>query len=542
LYRSALRAAGLAVLLVALATATRATAATAPDRVILLLPEGTAPLGTGPLGGGAPVTGSPALDRLAREVGGTAIEPYYPGVLRRPALARLADRLRVLRLAPGADAAAAAERLAAVPDLAAAEVPQAPRLLYTPDDPLYPQQWFLPHVGAPPAWDVVRDPATRSVAVALVDTGLDLDEPDLAPSLWVNAAEDLDGDGRLSPADLDGIDQDRNGFPDDVVGWDFAGDDPDPQETHAHGSGVGACIGAATDNGLGLSSLGFGLRIMVLRAIGDGGVLVDGYLPMLYAADNGAGVINCSWGVPIAQAYEQAIVDAVGAEDVVIVAAGGEGPQIVYPAGYDGVVGVSATDAADHRASFAPYGPSVDLCAPGVNILTIWDGTPAIVSGTSFASGLVAALVGLVRAADPAASAPDVVEILASTAVDIDALNPGFEGQLGAGRIDAFAAVGAAAVGVPVDAARAGAALRLRCEPNPARDGTTVRYELPRPGPVEIAVFDVGGRRVATIAAGPRGAGPHAERWNAHGLAAGVYLVRTTGGGASAVRSVTLLR
>ncbi|MGH2570176.1 MAG: hypothetical protein ACRDGR_03055, partial [bacterium] len=191
------------------------------EHVVVLTGSGVPPLGTGDFSGVLDVTGVPDLDRLCRELGVVEVEPYYPGALRRPRLAHLAQRLRVLRLAPGVAASDVASRLAREAGIEAAEVPFAARLLYTPNDPLYPAQWYLPHVLAPQAWDVVRDPATRETVVAIIDTGLDLDEPDLAPSVWVNEPEDLDHDGRLGPGDLDGVDQDGNGFVDDVVGWDF---------------------------------------------------------------------------------------------------------------------------------------------------------------------------------------------------------------------------------------------------------------------------------------------------------------------------------
>ena len=103
---------------------------------------------------------------------------------------------------------------------------------------------------------------------------------------------------------------------------------------------------------------------MAVKALSDLGQLANVYLSMLYAADNGAQIINCSWGIPVFQEFEQDIVEAIWAEDVVIVAAGGEGDELVYPAAYDHVVAVGATDQFDHKASFSPYGEYIDICAP----------------------------------------------------------------------------------------------------------------------------------------------------------------------------------
>ncbi|MEZ4648205.1 MAG: S8 family serine peptidase [Candidatus Eisenbacteria bacterium] len=519
--------------------------ASAEERVVLFLSPSLSPLGTGDFAGRGPVTGSDEIDALSREHGVVSIDPYYPGALREPRLADIADRLRVLRLrADVADSHALAEAVSAaferVPGVLAAEIPNPARLFYTPNDPGFPSQWYLPHVDAPLAWDYVRDPDTRGTVVAVIDTGLDFSDPDLAPSVWVNTEEDLDGDGRLTMTDRDGIDQDGNGFIDDVVGWDFGDDDPDPSESTWHGSGVSACVSAATDNGIGIAGIGFGVRVMVLKAFTGGGSLVDGYLPMLYAADNGANVINCSWGIPVFHAYEQAIVDAVWDSGVAIVAAGGDGAQIVYPAAYDHVFAVSATDESDRRTYWAPYGTTIDISAPGANILTIQDGTLHIVSGTSFATGLVSGLAGLVHAAYGAGSTTPtmLLDAITSTAVDIDPLNPGFEGLLGAGRIDAVAAV-RSVTGVPWGGAVSNVPMRLECSPNPFSDVTRITWDRAGSVPERLEVYRADGARVAAI--GSERLGPGAFEWNATGLSDGVYFVRMRTAAGDYVTTVTLL-
>ena len=457
-----------------------ARSAHAPQRmagVVVITPAGAARLGTGAFADRDDVTGLPELDRTCRSLGVVAVEPFYPGTLREPCLASLADRLRVLRLAPDTAAEPVAARLAGLPCLTAAEVPAAPRLHYTPNDPAYGWQWHLPHVRAPEAWDLVRGATARQAVVAVIDTGLDLDHPEIAPSLWINGPEDLDGNGRLDTTDLDGVDQDGNGFVDDVCGWNFTDQHPFPGQGESHAGAVAACVSAATDNSFMGAGIGSGVRIMPLQGIASG-YLVNGYVPMLYAADNGADVVNCSWGIPVHRAYEQAIVDAVWEAGVIVVAAGGEADTADYPAGYVHVLGVSATDRNDHRAFFAPWGGTIDLCAPGVDILTPWGGELEWMSGTSFASGLVAGLAGLVRAAQPQATAAGTVALLEDSAVDIDALNPGYEGQLGAGRIDARAALEQALTGAPA----AGGGLALMCSPNPFNSSVSVAFELSRAG------------------------------------------------------------
>ncbi len=512
--------------------------ARAGERIVVMTPVGAPPLGTGAVVGGAAITGDPALDAVCRASGVVAVEPFYRGALRRPGLVALAARLRVLRLAAGVDAAATVPRFASLACLAAAEVPRVPRLFYTPNDGSYPSQWYLPHVGAPAAWDLIRGAASRAGVVAVIDTGIDIDHAEFVPNLWINELEDLNHNGRLDPADVDGQDQDGNGFRDDVCGWDFTDDDPFPALGHGHGNAVAACVSEATDNLLMGAGLGFGVRLMPLQGITAGGSLAEGYVPMLYAADNGANVINCSWGIPVSHAYEQAIVDAVWAEDVVIVAAGGEGTQVVYPAGYNRVMAVSATDHFDHKAPFGPWGAYIDICAPGQDILTIWDHELTWVSGTSFASGLVAGLAGLVRAASPAATAAATVAVIEDTAVDLDPLNPGYAGLLGAGRIDAAAAVGAVVTAVP--AAEAG--FSLTCGPNPFNAAIVITFTLARETVTDLVAHDLRGRRVATLARGSLAAGAHAATWDAAGLPSGSYLVRLAAGGRVVTARVTLVK
>ena len=519
---------------------TLAPYALAGDRVVVLSSADDLPLGTGAFAAGNVVTGIAVLDAACRASGVVAVEPFYPGRLRRPALAQVAARLRVLRLAAGVEAAAVATRLAGLPGVAAAEVPVAPRLYYTPNDWAYAWQWYLPHVGAPAAWDLIRGEASRAGVVGVIDTGLDIGHPEFVPNLWINAAEDLDGNGRLDASDLDGHDQDGNGFEDDVCGWNFTTQSPFPDAGHGHGSGVAACASAATDNAFMGAGLGFGVRLMPLQAIIGGGQLADGYVPMLYAADNGANVVVCAWGIPVHQDFEQAIVSAVWAANVVIVAAGGDRTEVVYPAGYDHVMAVSATDASDHKAPFGPWGEYIDICAPGTDILTLWDQELVWVSGTSFAAAQVAGLAGLVRAAWPEATAAQTVARIMDTAVDLDALNPGYAGQLGAGRIDAAAAVGAGLTAAPSPAAAT--ATVLTCGPNPFNAATVVAFVLARESTVDLAAYDLRGRRIAVLLRGPLDAGTHRVTWDAAGLSSGSYQLRLSAGGRVTVARAVLVK
>jgi subtilisin family serine protease len=488
---------------------------------------------------GLPATGITSLDQLGRQLGVVRVDSYYPGLLRRPELARLASRLRILTLQPGRNALKASRALTADPHLASAGLQILPNLLYTPNDFYYPDQWHLPQIQAPAAWDYIRSPQTRHAVVAIIDTGLQLEHAEIQDNLWVNEPEDLNHNGRLDPEDINGIDDDGNGFIDDVVGWDFAGNDNDPQEIHPHGTGTAACVSAVTDNGTLGAAIGFGVRLMAVKAISDHGQLVDGYISMLYAADNGAQIINCSWGLPFFQEYEQAIIDAVWAEDVVIVAAGGEADALTYPAAYDNVVAVSATDQYDHITPFSPYGDYIDICAPGVNILTVWEDDFTFLSGNSFSTGIVSGTIGLLRAQHPQLDNAATVQLMKQSADPIDELNPGYAGLLGAGRINAFTGVVSAQA---MDESAGTSDGHLVCSPNPFNARTQIGFRLAKQGRVTVVVYDSRGRQVATLIGEVRAEGYHEVSWDAGTIASGTYFLVLTTPDRRLVRKLSLVK
>jgi len=467
------------------------------------------------------------------------VDRFYPGKLRRPNLASLACRLRILTLEPGRNAPEVAHALVNDPHLCGVGLQTLPKLLYTPNDPFYADQWHLSQIHAPEAWDYIRAPQTRHSIVAIVDTGLQLEHDEMQQNLWINDLEDLNQNGRLDPGDINGIDDDGNGFTDDVVGWDFAGDDNNPQEIHPHGTGTAACVSAATDNATLGAAVGFGVRLMAVKAISDSGQLADAYISMLYAADNGAQIINCSWGIPVFQEFEQAIVDAIWAEDVVIVAAGGEGEALLYPAAYEHVVAVGATDPFDRKTSFSPYGEYIDICAPGQDILMVWEDGFSYLSGTSFAAGIVSGTLGLFRAQFPQHDNAAIVHLMEQTADPIDDLNPGYEGLLGAGRINAYAGVVSA---LATDDASDHAQVKWSCRPNPFNARVQISFQLAKKGQVTVRVFDTRGREVAALLKGVRAEGYHEISWDAKASPSGTYFLVLTAQGRQLVRKLSLVK
>ena len=283
-----------------------------------------------------------------------------------------------------------------------------------PNDPRVDELWGLHNTGqtggtpdadidAPEAWNIVI--GSRDVIVAVIDSGMDLDHEDLAANLWSNDAE-LYG--------LPGVDDDGNGYIDDVHGWDFRDNDNDPSAAGGacvgHGTHVAGTIGAVGDNGVGVAGINWNVKVMPLRAFGPllgifcSGNDADIIEAILYYTDFGIRISNNSYG---GSPYNPAMKEAIRASHSVFVAASGNDGQNTdvtphYPSSYtlDNIVSVAATDHNDQRASFSNFGgQSVDLGAPGDNILsTLLNNSYGLLSGTSMASPHVAGAAALLLA------------------------------------------------------------------------------------------------------------------------------------------------
>ncbi len=316
--------------------------------------------------------------------------------------------LQLVETHPGQSAAAAERLLERDGEVLYAEPNYHRRALLRPGDPNFGSQWAFENVGqlgglpgadinAVAAWDITTgSPAT---VVAVVDSGVALDHPDLAGSSWTNPGESGNG-----------ADDDGNGLVDDVRGWDWVSGDPNPADMNGHGTHVAGIVGARTNNGTGVAGTSWGTRLMALRAASDNGVGTVANLvrAFRYAAAEGARIVNISLSASTPSLAEQ---DAIAAAPGVlfVVAAGNSGadndrfPE--YPCAYAlaNIVCVAATNSSDQLASFSNYGDAtVDLAAPGEAILSTWVGGGYQYSdGTSMAAPHVAGAAALLLAARP---------------------------------------------------------------------------------------------------------------------------------------------
>ena len=308
-----------------------------------------------------------------------------------------------------------------------------------PNDPRYGQQYQHALLNNPPAWDLtLGDP---SIILAVTDDGMDLTHPDLVNNLWTNPGE-IAGNG---------IDDDGNGYIDDVHGWDFIDLDnvPAPRTTQSHGTHVIGIAAAETNNGLGVAGTAGGVSIMPLRffdlAAQEKFTSATIAETFIYAGDNGAHIVNTSYSVdyfvgdPLFTAGLQYAYD----QGVLHINSAGNNNQL-NPArqAFEQSLVVASTDSNDQRSWFSNYGVGIDLSAPGTSILsTLPQGTYGTLSGTSMAAPNVAGVAALIWSYHPTWTRDQVAAQLLGTADNLDAANPGKEGLLGAGRPNSWRAL-----------------------------------------------------------------------------------------------------
>ena len=313
-----------------------------------------------------------------------------------------------------------------------------------PNDPRYDEQWNLKAMNLPKAWGIEQ--GKPNVVIAVVDSGIMREHPELRSQLWRNPGEIA----------ANGIDDDENGYVDDINGWDFSdaptlpgiGDwkerDNEPDDETGHGTHVSGIIAAEANNGVGIAGIASGCRLMPLRAgfrFGAGAFLQNDDIAaaIVYAADNGADVINLSLGDTVNAFLIQDAVEYAYNRGCVLVAAAGNSPEpgAYYPAALNTVLSVASLDK-NLQLGNSNFGASIDIAAPGEEILSTDQSSRGYNyrSGTSMAAAHVSGVAALLISANPSCSNTEIQRWLTGTARELSITH-----LVGAGLVDAYAAL-----------------------------------------------------------------------------------------------------
>ncbi len=313
-----------------------------------------------------------------------------------------------------------------------------------PNDSLFQEQWGLKTVHAPEAWEVTK--GKKEIKIGLIDTGIRLNHPDLEGIFYVNPAEDLNGNGILDSADIDHIDNDGNGFVDDVSGLSFVNgeENPFPLDDNGHGTYIAGILAAKQNNKIGISGIAPDCKILNLKAFNSKGYgsEEDVARAIVYAVSQDVRVINMSFGDTTYSSLLKDVIHYAYSKGVFLVAsAGNTGNDVLhYPSSFDEVLSVGAIDNYLNLAPFSSFGSNLDLVAPGVYILTTGlNKDYAKVSGTSASAPFVNGVATLILSVQPTLTPEEVKQLLKSTAYDI--YDAGWDVKTGAGVLNLYAAL-----------------------------------------------------------------------------------------------------
>ena len=398
----------------------------------------------------------------------TNLKPVFPDTLKTRItrmsdgkLSRAARNLQNMytaEISKGANVSEVIKELNAMPEVKYAEPNYPIELFSKPNDSLYNLQWDLNNTGqtfpimgggtdsGTPGADINWQDAytaglpSNEIIVGVIDTGVDYNHGDISNRMWRNPDEIING-----------IDDDFNGYVDDVYGINTANGTGDPMDDHGHGTHVAGIIAAEANNNYGISGVNPNAKIMALKFMpasgnGDTAKAVE---CITYAASMGAKVLNCSWG---GGNYLQSLVDAIDFANelgcAVICASGNNGNYLmIYPAGYPNALCVGSTDATDEKSSFSNYGTWIDVMAPGRDILSLkaslyggysFTNDFLSVSGTSMATPCAAGVLSLLMSSDPGHHPFIYGNVLKEACHDISEIgvNTNFTGWIGNGRVD----------------------------------------------------------------------------------------------------------
>ncbi len=408
---------------------------------------------------GAVHTGLPSFDRLAAQYGIVELQQMHAD-LKDPTWndngLYLQNTYRLI-LKSDDQIDSAVEALAQDTNLVYAELEGIVRSKFVPNDPLVTQQYTHARIQSYDAWDYIQ--GSFDVKVAITDSGVKWNHPDLRANIWVNPNESpgmtINWDaGTISGGN--GVDDDGGtyGKVDDLIGWDFYNNDNNPMQTYVandHGTHVAGCAGAVGNNAVGV--VGTSPIVSIISCKGASNTAPSSgisyaYEQVRYAAELGAQIVNCSWGSTGTGAYPNSIVNyATTMGALVVAAAGNENTEHSasyqdYPADCTNALCVASTGQNDIKSSFSDYGAAIDICAPGEGILStiIASNGYDAYDGTSMASPVAAGVAAMVKALHPELTPSQLMQRLMATADYIYDANPNYVDKLGAGRINAFTA------------------------------------------------------------------------------------------------------
>ncbi|MBI4779057.1 S8 family serine peptidase [Candidatus Falkowbacteria bacterium] len=430
-----------------------------------------------------------------------------------------------------------------------------------PSDTFFSNQWYLKKIKAVEAWDGARE--SPDTVIAILDSGVQISHPDLASNVWFNKKE-VAGNN---------IDDDKNGFIDDINGWDFVNSVSDPapkfnagftEDGILHGTIIAGIAAASGNNAAGVAGITWKTKIMPLKVLDDRG---EGSASKVvkaidYAIANGANIINLSFvGFGYSKAFDDAVKRAYDAGLIVVAAGGNEVGQgdgyyldetPMYPVCLDGangenrVIGVAATDTIDQKATFSSFGNKcIDIAAPGVSVFSTVvyspdnynEGKPfnkyydGYWSGTSVAVPMVSGALALIESANPSLNRDEIIKILLDNTDNISRVNPNYLGRLGRGRLNIASAVNYAKslLSSKVEKLLIGpkngmASLIKITDQDGKKDNEFYAYDNKFKGGVSLTAGDINrdGQEEIITAAG-LGGGPHIRMFNLSGELVGQF-------------------
>lgn len=407
-------------------------------------------------------TGVKEVDELLEKIGATRLVKFDPDPTPdKVALKYGFDRMYSVNFSGEYTPYQVADMFASLPSVR--EV--TPRFVfyqaYTPNDEHLNAQWYIDKMSVKQAWNATKGDST--VVIAILDDGINYNHEDLVPNIATNPGE-MGNDSQGNDKRSNNKDDDKDGYVDNWRGWDFIEsgqwDDPDswvpdndplpPLANNSHGTKVAGCASARADNSIGLAGVGFRCKIMPIKTADNTGTLAAGYDAIYYASRKGAKIINCSWGGELDPKYvasAQSFVDAATERGSLVVASAGNYAKDnditpFYPACLKDVLAVGWTDADDKANSNSHYGKSVDVFAPGSNILTVGypgnDSYDPSFGGSSAAAPVTSGVAGLLVSKYPNWTPKFITRQLVETCDNV--VNPSNRTKYW-GRVNAYSAV-----------------------------------------------------------------------------------------------------